>query len=57
MADGVLQMGGVAGPLLPISETEIIFQSGPFVGETMAYEPATGHLYHHFLVYKPSQPE
>ncbi|MHC4962190.1 MAG: hypothetical protein ACYTGA_08725, partial [Planctomycetota bacterium] len=29
VADGVLQMGGVVGPLLPISETEIIIQSGP----------------------------
>ncbi|MHC5135346.1 MAG: serine hydrolase domain-containing protein [Planctomycetota bacterium] len=55
--DGVLQMGGVAGPLLPISDTEIIIQGGPFAGETMAYEPATGNLYHHFLLYKPIRPE
>ena len=56
VADGVLQMGGVVGPLLPISETEIIIQSGPFVGEAMVYEPATGSIYHHFLVFKPTNP-
>jgi CubicO group peptidase (beta-lactamase class C family) len=56
VADGVLQMGGVVGPLLPISETEIIIQSGPFVGETMVYEPATGNIYHHYLVFRPTNP-
>jgi hypothetical protein len=54
MADGVLQMDGVVGPILPISETEIIIQSGPFVGETMEYESATGNIYHQFIVFKPT---
>ncbi len=51
--DGVLQMAGSFGPILPIGETEIIIQSGPFVGETMAYEPRTGNIYHGSAVFKP----
>ena len=50
--DGVLQAGGVVGPILPISETEIIIISGPFAGETMVYEPETGNIYHQNIVYK-----
>jgi len=52
--DGVLQMVGFVGPLLPISETEIIILSGSFVGETMIYEPSTGYIYHQSIIYKPS---
>jgi hypothetical protein len=51
MEDGVLQMGGDVGPILPISETGIIIQSGPFSGETMVYEPRTGNIYHQRVVY------
>jgi len=54
--DGVLQMAGSFGPILPISETEIIIQSGPFVGETMLYEPGTGNIYHQSMVFKPAKP-
>jgi hypothetical protein len=57
MEDGVLHMEGIVGPLLPISETEIVIQSGPFVGETMVYESATGTIYHQSVVYKPTKPE
>jgi len=46
VGDGVLRMAGVVGPLLPISETEILILSGPYVGETMVFEPHTGHLYY-----------
>ena len=52
--DGVLQMAGFVGPLLPISETEIIILSGSFVGETMIYEPSTGYIYHQAIIYKPT---
>ena len=55
--NGVLKMPGVVGPLLPISETEIIIMSGPFAGETMVYDPDTGILTHQWLVYKPAEPE
>jgi len=53
--DGVLKMPGVVGPLKPITETEIIILSGPFAGETMVYEPATGYIYHQWVVYKPTK--
>jgi hypothetical protein len=55
LADGVLNMPGVIGPLNLISETEIIILSGPFAGETMIYEPETGYIYHQWVVYKPTE--
>jgi len=55
--DGVLKMSGSVGPLKPISATEIIIQSGPFAGETMVYDPATGYIYHQWVVYKPTGPD
>jgi hypothetical protein len=57
MEDGMIQMAGSVGPILPVSETEIIIQSGPFVGETMVYESATGNIYHQSVVFKPTKPE
>jgi CubicO group peptidase (beta-lactamase class C family) len=51
MEDGVMQMVGVVGPILPVSETEIIILSGPFTGETMVYEPSTGNIYHQRIVF------
>ncbi|MEA3439761.1 MAG: hypothetical protein U9R58_05710 [Chloroflexota bacterium] len=53
--DGVLQMAGFVGPLLPISESEIIILSGSFAGETMVYKPGTGNIYHQSIVYKPKE--
>ena len=50
------QYSGFVGPILPISESEIIILSGPFAGETMVYEPDTGYIYHQFVVYKPIEP-
>jgi CubicO group peptidase (beta-lactamase class C family) len=50
--DGVLQMAGLVGPILPINETEIIILSGPFAGETMAIEPGTGNIYHQSIVFR-----
>lgn len=55
--DGVLKMGGVVGPLLPISETEIVIVSGPFAGETMVRDPDEGTIAHQWVVYKPAQPD
>lgn len=51
--DGVLRMGGSVGPVLPISETRMVILSGPFVGETMVYDPETGFIYHQNIVYVP----
>jgi len=51
---GVLRMAGSVGPLRPMNETEIIILSGPFAGETMAYEPGTGYIYHQSIVFKPT---
>jgi CubicO group peptidase (beta-lactamase class C family) len=51
--DGILTMAGYVGPLLFISESEIIILSGPFHGETMRFEPETGNIYHQSIVYKP----
>ncbi len=50
--DGVLKIPGVIGPILPISETEIIIFSGSFAGESMVYDPDTGIIYHQWVVYK-----
>ncbi|MCJ7735896.1 MAG: beta-lactamase family protein, partial [Anaerolineae bacterium] len=55
--EGILKMPGTIGPLYPISETEIIILSGPFAGETMVYEPATGRIYHQWVVYRPTEPD
>jgi hypothetical protein len=53
--DGVLQMAGFVGPLLPTSESEIIILSGSFAGEIMVYEPGTGNVYHQSIVFKPKE--
>ena len=50
--DGILRMAGFVGPILPISDTEIIILSGSFAGETMVFEPETGNIYHQNIVYK-----
>ena len=50
--DGVLKMPGVIGPILPISETEIIILSGSFAGESMIYNPDAGSLTHQWVVNK-----
>ena len=50
--DGVLQMSGLVGPILPISETEIIILTGPFAGETMDVEPGTGNIYHQSIMFQ-----
>ena len=52
VADGVLQMSGLVGPILPISETEIIILTGPFAGETMIYEPDTGNITHQSILFQ-----
>jgi len=51
--EGVLRMAGYVGPMLPISETEIIILSGSFQGETFHYDPDTGYLTHQMIVYTP----
>ena len=51
VTDGVLEMAGSVGPILPISDTEIVIQSGSFSGETMIYEPKTGRIYHQNIVF------
>jgi hypothetical protein len=50
--DGVLIMPGVIGPILPISESEIIILSGSFTGEIMTYDPDSGTIYHQWVVYR-----
>jgi len=52
MENNILQMGGVVGPIMPISKTEIIILSGPFAGETMIFEPGTGNIYHQSIMYQ-----
>jgi len=44
MENGVLMLGSNL-ILKPISETEIILLSGPFVGETMIYDETTKSIY------------
>jgi CubicO group peptidase (beta-lactamase class C family) len=50
--NGVLQMTGIVGPILPICETELIIMSGIFAGETMIYDPDTGTISHQSIIYK-----
>jgi hypothetical protein len=54
---GVLQVSGMVGPVWPIGDTDIVILGGPFVGETMAYQPDTGNIYHYSVVYKPTKAE
>jgi CubicO group peptidase (beta-lactamase class C family) len=49
--DGVLQMSGAVGPILPIGETELLIIGGPFAGEIVTLDPTTGNLYHQKYVY------
>jgi hypothetical protein len=51
--DGILSMAGYVGPMLPISETEIIILSGSFQGETLHNDPDTGQLIHQMILYTP----
>jgi hypothetical protein len=51
IVDGRLQMAGFVGPILPISDTEIIILSGSFAGETMVYAPLTGDIFRQNIVY------
>lgn len=51
--DGVLQMAGLVGPILPINDKEIIVLSGSYAGETMVYDPETGNINHQGIVYMP----
>ena len=51
--DGRLHMSGAIGPVFPIDDETIIILSGPFNGETIAYDRVSGFLYHQGFVYKP----
>ena len=46
-------MSGPAGPLLPVSETEILIVGGPFAGETLLFDPETGGLQHQSYLFQP----
>jgi CubicO group peptidase (beta-lactamase class C family) len=52
LQDGVLMMPGVIGPLLPISETEILILTGSFAGETITYDLPTNSLAHQWVIYR-----
>jgi hypothetical protein len=49
--DGIMRMSGFVGPILPISETELIILSGSFAWETILYEPETGYLFHQKIAF------
>jgi CubicO group peptidase (beta-lactamase class C family) len=49
-----LVMSGVFGPILPIGDHYLEILSGPFAGETMEYDPATGILVHQNAVFVPA---
>ncbi|NPD88721.1 MAG: beta-lactamase family protein [Asgard group archaeon] len=52
--DGILRLSWTNFVLQPISQTELIIQSGAFEGETMFRDPNTGFLYWQNRVFKPS---
>ena len=49
--DDILQMGGVVGPIIPISATEIIIASGPYAGDIMILDPETENISHQSIVF------
>ena len=49
--DDILQMGGVVGPIIPISTTEIIIASGPYAGDIMLFDPETENISHQNIVF------
>lgn len=57
LENGILTMGGVIGPLKPLSEREVVILSGPFAGELIVREPDAGRLYHQWVVYSPVELE
>jgi len=53
--DDVFQMVDYVGPILPISESEIVILSESFAGETVVYEPEKGVISHQPIVYRPAE--
>lgn len=51
VVDGVLRMAGAAGPLYPVSESELLVLGSPFTGEIMVYDPETGNITHQMIAY------
>jgi hypothetical protein len=49
----ILVMSNVFGPVVPIDEHYLEFLSGPFAGETIEYDSATGILVHQNAVFIP----
>jgi hypothetical protein len=52
--DGILRFSFNDFVLQPLSQTELIIQSGAFEGETIVRDPSTGYLYWQNRVFKPS---
>ncbi|MCE7748556.1 MAG: beta-lactamase family protein [Candidatus Heimdallarchaeota archaeon] len=52
--DGVLRFNMTNFVLLPLSQTELIIQSGAFEGETIVRDPNTGFLYWESRIFKPT---
>jgi CubicO group peptidase (beta-lactamase class C family) len=51
--DHTLVMSGHIGPVVPVSDHYLQILSGPFAGETMEYDPATGILAHQNALFIP----
>ena len=52
--DHTLVMSGVFGPVVPVNDHCLEIMSGPFAGETIEYDSATGFLIHQNAVYIPA---
>lgn len=53
LEEGVLYMSGPVGPIIPLTETEIVILTGPLAGEIMIYDPHAGSITHQNIVYQP----
>jgi CubicO group peptidase (beta-lactamase class C family) len=51
--DQILTMSGIFGPILPLDEHRLKILSGPFAGEIIEYDQATGQLYHQNGIFVP----
>jgi len=51
--EGILQMSGPYGPILPVNDTLIRVLSGPYHGEFLDYNPETGVISHQKWAFVP----
>lgn len=51
--DKLLRMSGIFGPILPVDDHHLKILSGPFAGENIEYDQASGRLFHQNGIFIP----